>query len=175
MTVLQSLDRQAAPQTWAMTQNNFAVALSAIASRLDYEEASEQSIAAYRAALEVYTPEANPTEWLSAQMGLANELVALGFMRGDDRATLEMAIAEHRTALAQVDPANDPHDWGLLHQSMALALDALAQQTGDAATLDEAMASAGIGRESYAAQGLDTVDFDAWIAEMTARRTALAP
>jgi hypothetical protein len=57
---------------------------------------------------------------------------------------------------------------------MALALDALAQQTGDAATLDEAMASAGIGRESYAAQGLDTVDFDAWIAEMTARRTALA-
>ena len=65
--------------------------------------------------------------------------------------------------------------WALLHQSMALALDGLAGQTGDPATLDEAIASALIGRDSYAEQGLDTANFDGWIADMKARRAALSP
>jgi uncharacterized caspase-like protein len=175
MNVLAALDRETVPQTWAMTQNNLGVALSALATGLHYPEAAEAAVAAYRAALEVYTPAANPTEWLSAQTGLANQLVTLAFMRDDDRATLEAAVAEHRVALAVVDAALNPGAAALLHQSLALALDALAAQTGDAAMLDEAIASATIGRDYYVGQGLDPDDFEGWIGDMLARRAALAP
>lgn len=173
--VLASLDRTTAPQAWAMTQNNLAVALSDIANGLSYPEAAEAMVAAFRAALEVYTPEANPAEWLSAQTGLANGLVTLAFLSGEDPAILEEAVAAHRVGLAHVDEAAQPRAWAILHQSLALALDALSERTGNAATLDEAIASAAIGRDIFIGEGEDTEALDGWIAGMKARRAALSP
>ncbi len=173
--VLASLDRAAAPQIWAMTQNNLAVALSDIANGLSYPEAAEAMVAAFRAALEIYTPEANPAEWLSAETGLANGLVTLAFLKGEDPAILGEAVAEHRVALARVDAAAQPRAFALLHQSMALALDALADRTGDAGMLDEAIASATIGRDIFVAEGEDPAGFEGWIGGMKARRAALKP
>jgi len=173
--VLASLDRATAPQIWAMAQNNLAVALSDIAGSLQYPEAALAMVAAFRAALEVYTPEVNPAEWLSAQTGLANGLVTLAFLSAEDPAILTEAVAEHRIGLAHVDAATQPRAWALLHQSMALALDALSDHTGDVATLDEAIASATIGRDIFVGEGEDPQAFDGWIGNMKARRAALSP
>ena len=64
------------PQDWAMTQNNLGTALWDQASRLPVDSAARkelltQSIASFRAALEVHTQSVFPIDWPRAQMNLA--------------------------------------------------------------------------------------------------------
>ena len=64
------------PQDWAMTQNNLGVALRDQASRLPVDSPARkalltQSIASFRAALEIHTQSVFPIQWARAQTNLA--------------------------------------------------------------------------------------------------------
>jgi tetratricopeptide (TPR) repeat protein len=64
------------PQHWAQTQNNLGVALSDQASRLpvdspERKELLTQSIASFRAALEIHAQAVFPIDWVRAQTNLA--------------------------------------------------------------------------------------------------------
>jgi tetratricopeptide (TPR) repeat protein len=64
------------PQDWAMTQNNLGIALSDQASRLPVDSPARkalltQSIASFRAALEIHTQSVFPIQWARAQTNLA--------------------------------------------------------------------------------------------------------
>jgi CHAT domain-containing protein len=84
------------PVDWAMTQNNLA---NAYRERIkgDKAENIEQAIAAYTAALGVYTREALPVDWAMTQNNLANAYRER--IKGDKAENIEQAIAAYTAAL----------------------------------------------------------------------------
>jgi CHAT domain-containing protein len=71
----------------------------------------EAAIAAYRAALEVYTREAFPVEWAKAQNNLGNAY--LERIAGERSTNVEAAIAAYRAALEVYTRKAFPADWAL--------------------------------------------------------------
>lgn len=69
-----ALDRENEPVAWAVAQTELASLLQALS---DHDSITE-SVALYRAALEVLTPEATPAEWLAAEEGLGDVLLTIG-------------------------------------------------------------------------------------------------
>jgi hypothetical protein len=76
--ILANVDRAADPVGWAMAQNDLAEALH---RRWDFD-AVREAVVAYRAALEVLTPQDNEAEWLQAKEGLAHALLDMAGRRG---------------------------------------------------------------------------------------------
>ncbi|MBV9521564.1 MAG: tetratricopeptide repeat protein, partial [Alphaproteobacteria bacterium] len=70
--------REAAPQQWAMLQNNLGNALRRLGERENRAERIEEAAAAYRAALEIYTRTRAPLEWAMTQNNLGAALRQLG-------------------------------------------------------------------------------------------------
>ena len=80
-TALAQLTRASHPQTWAMLQNDLAIALQEHGIRTDPATGNQllaRAVSAYRAALEVRTREALPQHWATTQNNLANALMAQG-------------------------------------------------------------------------------------------------
>ncbi|MEH2000141.1 MAG: tetratricopeptide repeat protein [Nostoc sp.] len=84
------------PQYWATTQNNLA---NAYMERIkgDKAENIENAIAAYTAALTVYTPSAFPQQWALTQNNLANAYRER--IKGDRAENIENAIAHSSQSL----------------------------------------------------------------------------
>ena len=82
---------------WAQSQNNYG---EAYLKRIKGDRADniERAIAAYQAALTLWTRDAYPTGWAQAQTNLGEALARR--VRGTRKENLDRAIAAHRAALA---------------------------------------------------------------------------
>jgi tetratricopeptide (TPR) repeat protein len=94
----------------------------------------EEAVAAYRAALEVYSREKTPTEWVATQYDLGK---ALG--------NSPEAVAAFRAALEVYTPKGTPTEWIATQRNLGNALHALAQRENNKTTrtpqLEEAAAA----------------------------------
>jgi tetratricopeptide (TPR) repeat protein len=86
------------PVAWALTQANLASALQMLGERLNDPAPLGDAVNAYRAALEVYTPEAMPAAWAITQTNLGSALQTLG-EHESGTAWLEEAVAAYEAAL----------------------------------------------------------------------------
>jgi tetratricopeptide (TPR) repeat protein len=87
----------------------------------------EQAVAAYRAALEVYTRESLPLDWATTQNNLGNALWTLG-EREDGTENLEKAVAAYRAALEVRTRERVPLDWAMTQNNLGTALRALGER-----------------------------------------------
>jgi tetratricopeptide (TPR) repeat protein len=93
-----------------MTQYNLGNVLRSLGDRESGTTRLEEAVAAYRAALEVYTREAMPTQWATAQNNLAGVLKILG-----ERERNMSRLQEARTAiLGALEVADRPSRRGRL-------------------------------------------------------------
>lgn len=83
---------------WAMAKNDLGAPLQVLGER-DQDGALEQAVAAYRAALTLYTREAAPMQWAATQFNLALAYEALADHGDDPRGRLEAALEAVRGAL----------------------------------------------------------------------------
>ena len=102
---------------WAKTQKNLATTLQAQGSRTGGPAGANllaQAVAAYGAALEVRTRDAQPVDWAMTQINLA--LVNLALADHDTcaapRPHLEVALAHVEAALEVYDPVHMAFDHG---------------------------------------------------------------
>jgi tetratricopeptide (TPR) repeat protein len=95
--VLQCRPRERVPTDWARTQTDLGNALVTLGQREPGTERLQKGIAAYRAALEVNTPD--PVDGVVTQSNLGAALEILG-ERQNDAARLDEAVAAYRAALA---------------------------------------------------------------------------
>jgi tetratricopeptide (TPR) repeat protein len=133
-----------------MTQNNLGNALRALGEREDGTQRLQEAVAAYRAALEVYTRERVPLQWAMTQNNLGTALGALG-EREDGasdagRGRLQEAVAAFRAALEVRTRERVPLDWAMTQNNLGNALRALGERddgTSDAGRgrLEEAVAA----------------------------------
>ncbi|MCG6901134.1 MAG: hypothetical protein LJE68_00495, partial [Rhodobacter sp.] len=119
--------RDAAPQNWAMTQNNLAVALRNQAARTEGAAGAAllgRAVAAYEAALEVYTREAAPQDWAMTQNNLANALSdqAERTEAAAGAALLCRAVAAYEAALEVRTREAAPQGWAMTQNNLAFAL-----------------------------------------------------
>jgi len=140
--------RQTAPQDWAMTQNNLGNMLRILGERARGEQAAqylEQSVAAYRAALEVYTCEQLPQAWATTQNNLGNVLCVLGERASGEQAQyLEQSVAAYRAALEVRTREQLPQDWAMTQNNLGNVLCVLGERaSGEQAAqyLEQAVAA----------------------------------
>jgi hypothetical protein len=95
-----------------MTQNNLGIALKDLGEQSEGAQATaylQQSVDAYRSALEVYTREQPPQDWAGTQNNLGNVLSDLGERSEGAQATayLKQSVAAYRICpgLLSVAPA----------------------------------------------------------------------
>jgi tetratricopeptide (TPR) repeat protein len=132
--------REKDPMTWAKTQNNLGVALSALSRREPGTKRLEEAVAAYRLAQEVYTRADAPADWARIQNNMGNALWALG-NRQPGTARLEEAIDDLRAALEVFTRQDAPADWARIQNNMGNALSALGKRQPGTARLEEAIAA----------------------------------
>jgi hypothetical protein len=84
-----------------------------------WPENLEKAIAAYQAALTVFTREALPREWATTQNNLA--IAYVDRIRGDRADNLEKAIAAHDAALTVRTREALPRDWATTQSNLATA------------------------------------------------------
>jgi tetratricopeptide (TPR) repeat protein len=124
---------------WATTQVRLGDALLTLGERESGTERLNEAVAAYRAALEEYTPERVPLNWARMQVRLGNALVELGW-RESGTARLEEAVAAYRAALAEAPRERVPLDWSVTQANLGGALQALGERESGTARLEEAVA-----------------------------------
>jgi tetratricopeptide (TPR) repeat protein len=142
---LEEFTRDRVPLQWAMTQNNLGIALKTLGewegkTLGEWESGTarlEEAVAAYRAALEEYTPDAAPLQRAQTQMNFGNALLTLG-QREDGTARLDEAVAVYRKAL-DLDPA--PIDQANIQFNMGIALSDLGHRKPSTESLKEALVS----------------------------------
>lgn len=104
----------------------------------DRAASQNKAIAAYEAALEVYTPQDFPAEWATTQNNLGNSWFDLP--TGDRAANLTKAIAAYEAALQVRTRQNFPIDWAMTQNNLGTAWQNL--PTGDrAANLTKAISA----------------------------------
>jgi tetratricopeptide (TPR) repeat protein len=113
---------------WAMTQSNLGNAWSAMPTG-DRGENLDHAIAAYEAALTVYSRTDYPVEWAGTQNNLAAAWAALP--TGDRAENLRRAIAACEAALTVHSRDAHPADWAGTQNNLGNAL--MAMPTGDRA------------------------------------------
>ncbi len=87
----------------------------------------EEAVAAYRAALEVSTRDAMPTDWAMTQNNLGTVLQSLG-ERESGTARLEEAVAAYRAALEVRTRADMPTDWAMTQNNLGTVLQSLGER-----------------------------------------------
>ncbi|MFN8504579.1 hypothetical protein [Kouleothrix sp.] len=119
---LKTYTRDAAPELYALAQNNLALAYLA----MPLTESSDQlrmaiGVQGLREALKIFTRETHPDRWASAQLNLANALQYLPSAHPEDH--LAEAVELYEELLGARDPARDPLGYArlLANQGNALA------------------------------------------------------
>ncbi len=100
----------------------------------------QQSVAAYRNALQEWTREHVPLNWAMTQNNLGNALVSLG-ERESGTARLEQAVAAYRDALQEWTRERVPLDWAMTQNNLGHALTRLGERESGTARLEEAVAA----------------------------------
>lgn len=116
---------------WAETQNNHGNALSVLGERSVGPKGAAllgQAVAAYAAALEVYTRKDHPVRWAMTQNNLGTALSEQGSgTDGPKGATLlEQAVASYAEALEVHTRKDHPLGWAMTQENLAEAHLALA-------------------------------------------------
>jgi Tetratricopeptide repeat len=131
--VLPLTPRTTASAGWAATKNNLGNALSVLGEGGD-DQALQEAIFAYRAALEVRTRSTAPTDWAQTQDNLATALAVLG-ERGDHQA-LQDAITAYREVLEIYTREAAPAQWAMTQNNLGTALQTLGEGGDDQALRD---------------------------------------
>ena len=108
--LLKSPPASLTPNNLASIHHAFAVAAGVLGEQSGDSKRLEEAVAAFRAALEVYTRERVPLVWATAQNNLANALSTLG-AREEGTARLEEAVTAYRAALEERSRERVPLDW----------------------------------------------------------------
>jgi tetratricopeptide (TPR) repeat protein len=101
-------------------------------------EALQQAVAAYRAALAECTRERVPLQWATTQNNLGNALRALGG-RESGTGRLEEAVAAYCAALAEFTRERVPLDWAMTQNNLGNALSTLGERESGTGRLEEAV------------------------------------
>lgn len=124
----------------AMIQDNLGNVLANLATRAGDTAALQDAVAAHRAALEVYTPEANPEEWPATQINLGAALRDLGNLtHGTDKITA--AISAYQAVLDIYTPDANPERWAATQNNLGVALRDLGAKTSDTGSLRKAISA----------------------------------
>ncbi|MEM9474778.1 MAG: hypothetical protein AAGA71_05765 [Pseudomonadota bacterium] len=112
---------------WAAGQNALAVSLQEQGTRTAGEVGASllsQAVDAYRAALRVYTEDAQPVDWAMTQNNLGNALRNQGIRTAgeDGAALLAQAIDAYRAALRVRTENAHPVDWAMTQNNLGNAL-----------------------------------------------------
>jgi tetratricopeptide (TPR) repeat protein len=99
-----------------------------------------EAVAAYRTALEEWTPEKVPLEWAMTQNNLGTALLRLG-ERESGAARLEQAVAAFREALEKRTRDRVPLEWAMTQNNLDTALLRLGERKSGTAQLEEAVAA----------------------------------
>jgi tetratricopeptide (TPR) repeat protein len=99
---------EAFPPDWAMSQNDLGTAYS-MRIRGEWADNLEDAIAAFEAALTIYTREAFPQDWAMTQNNLGNAYCMR--IRGEEADNLERAIRAYKSALTVFTREAFPQDW----------------------------------------------------------------
>jgi tetratricopeptide (TPR) repeat protein len=116
------------------------MALTVIGEQTGDNPALEDSIAAYRAALQERTRERVPLDWAGTQNNLGNALSTLGEREGGTGKLTE-AVAAYRAALQERTRERAPFQWAMTQNNLGLALQRLGERESGTARLDEAVAA----------------------------------
>jgi len=95
--LVEEVDRDVDPLSWARRQSNLGKALSALGNRENGTAHLEEAVVAFRAALEEWTRSDWPLLWAETQIDLGLALQALGYREGGT-AHLEEAVVAFRAA-----------------------------------------------------------------------------
>ncbi|MEO0400814.1 MAG: hypothetical protein AAF214_00405 [Pseudomonadota bacterium] len=115
------------PHVWAMCQNAAAVVFQEQGNRTEGQTGAQMladAIAAYHAAMEVYTRAEHPENWAATQNNLGNALSHQG-SRTDGQAGTRLqadAVTAYRAALEVRTRADHPVDWATTKNNLGNAL-----------------------------------------------------
>ena len=130
---------QGADQT-GTALNDLGNALATLGERERDTARLQKAVAAFAAALEVWTRETVPLDWAKTQMNLGNALLRLG-ERDSGTARLEAAVAAFEAALEVWTRDTAPLDWAMTQNNLGTALQTLGERENDPARLDAAVAA----------------------------------
>ncbi|MBX9730521.1 MAG: tetratricopeptide repeat protein, partial [Sphingomonas sp.] len=135
-----SIDIAQSDTDWAMGQNDLAVSLSTQGERTGGEAGLAllaDAVAAYRAALTVYTESAMPADWAMTQNNLGTALSTQGERTGGEAglALLADAVAAYRAALTVYTESTMPAQWAMTQNNLGNALSTQGERTGGQAGL----------------------------------------
>lgn len=124
---LRHIDRAAAPELWAKSQNNLAAALFEQSTHIGGAQSAvllAQAAEALTAALLVRTRTAYPEDWADTQNNLGVVLQAHGLRTdgAEGEALLKQAVAAFDAALEVHTRATHPVDWAITQNNLANAL-----------------------------------------------------
>jgi tetratricopeptide (TPR) repeat protein len=124
------------PETepWAINQYQLATALTKIGT-----EQRDEAIAAFRAALKVWTLVGTPNQWAMTQGQLGIALVQSSDVSETTR--LQEAVVALRETLKVWTRQSAPTQWAIAQWTLGLALELLGQEPHETAGLDEAAAA----------------------------------
>lgn len=133
------LSRDRDPLEWASMQNNLANALADL-GKLDIGSATmREALDVYRDVEKEWTRERVPLDWAMVQHNVGDILLAIA-RRESGIEPLEQSIAALRRSLEERTIESAPYKWAHTQGSLTLALQLFYERTGDASSLDEAIA-----------------------------------
>jgi tetratricopeptide (TPR) repeat protein len=119
---------------------NLGIALATLGERENGTEHLEQSVEAYRLALQEYTRAHLPLDWAGTQIGLGIALERLG-EREDSTEHLGQAVEVYRLALQEITRERVPFVWARTQTNLGIALQALGERGSGTEYLDQAVAA----------------------------------
>jgi tetratricopeptide (TPR) repeat protein len=141
---LQRITRSPPPGMSALgiadVQVAFALAISAIGEQVGDNQAVEQGIAAYRAALVEHRRGRSPLQWATTQNNLGRALLELG-ARESGTTRLEEALAAFRSALVEMTREELPLEWATTQNNLGRVLLELGARESGTTRLEEALAA----------------------------------
>ena len=115
-------------------------ALQTLGERESVSDRLEQAVAAYEAALRIYTRERAPLQWAGTQNNLGTALAALGRRKsGTDH--LERAVAAYEAAFQEYTRECIPLDWAATQNNLGNTLQTLGERESGTARLEQAVAA----------------------------------
>jgi tetratricopeptide (TPR) repeat protein len=107
----------AGSEDWAMTQNNLAIALADIPAGDQIEDIT-RAIAAYEAALTVFTKQSVPARWANTQNNLGTAWEKLPTVNRSEN--LHKAVEAYEAALSVYRKENAPSDWANTQSNLGI-------------------------------------------------------
>ncbi|WP_129629264.1 CHAT domain-containing protein [Candidatus Oscillochloris fontis] len=117
LQLLEYLSRDKDPQKWASVHGELLELYYHSSRGGDRAETIEQAIYHGQQALQVYTPESTPSDWVWVQNWLASAYAER--IVGDQQQNLQQAIAYYSANLELIDRQARPRDWAVTQINMA--------------------------------------------------------